>query len=54
MKLVYGIAPKDGNIDELTERKVRELATRIITRISKAMKLEDQENTPQRHPKDHQ
>ncbi len=48
MKLVYGLVPKDGSIDALIDRKARALATRIVTRTSNTMKLEDQENTPER------
>ena len=42
MELVYGFVPKDGSLDELIERKARELATRIVMRTSNTMQLEDQ------------
>lgn len=48
MQLVYGLVPKDGSIENLIDRKARELATRIVFRTSNTMKLEDQENTKQR------
>ena len=48
MQLVYGMVPKDGSIEKLIDRKARELATRIVSRDSNTMKLEDQENTQQR------
>lgn len=48
MQLVYGLVPKDGSIEKLIDRKARELATRIVSRTSNSMKLEDQENTQQR------
>lgn len=48
MQLVYGLVPKDGSIEKLIDRKARELATRIVSRTSNTMKLEDQENTQQR------
>ena len=48
MQLVYGMVPKDGSIEKLIDRKARELATRIVSRASNTMKLEDQENTQQR------
>jgi len=48
MHLVYALVPKDGSIDKLIDRKARELATRIVSRTSNSMKLEDQENTKQR------
>lgn len=48
MQLVYGLVPKDGSIEKLIDRKARELATRVVSRASNTMKLEDQENTKQR------
>lgn len=48
MQLVYGLVPKDGSIENLIERKAKELATQIVLRTSNTMKLEDQENTEQR------
>ena len=48
MRLVYGLVPKDGTIDDLIERKAKELALKIVSRTSNTMKLEDQENSKQR------
>ncbi len=48
MQLVYGFVPVDGSLEELIERKAKELATQIVLRTSNNMKLEDQENTKQR------
>jgi len=48
MQFVYGLVPKDGTIENLIDRKARELAIRIVSRTSNSMKLEDQENTKQR------
>ncbi len=48
MQLVYGLVPKDGSLDDLIDRKARELAGRIVSRTSNTMKLEDQENSKQR------
>jgi predicted DNA-binding mobile mystery protein A len=48
MQLVYGLVPKDGSLEKLIDRKANELATRIVSRTSNTMKLEDQENTQQR------
>ena len=48
MKLVYGFVPMDGSLEALIERKARELATRIVSRTSNTMRLEDQENTKER------
>jgi len=48
MNLVYGLVPKDGSLENLVDRKARELATRIVARTSNTMKLEDQENNEER------
>jgi len=48
MKLIYGFVPIDGSIEKLIDRKARKLATGIVTRTSGTMKLEDQENSPER------
>lgn len=48
MQLVYGFVPKDGSLDALIDRKAKELAMQIIMRSANTMKLEDQQNTPQR------
>ena len=48
MQLIYGLVPKDGSIDALIDRKAQALATRIVSKTSHSMKLEDQENTPLR------
>ena len=48
MQLIYGFVPKDGSIENLIDRKARELATRIVSKTSHSMKLEDQENTKDR------
>lgn len=48
MNLVYGFVPKDGSVENLIERKARELATEIIEKASVTMRLENQENAPER------
>ena len=48
MELVYGLVPKDGTLDNLIERKAKELAYKIVSRTSNTMKLEDQENSKER------
>ena len=48
MQLIYGLIPKDGTIEALIDRKAKELATRIVSRTSNTMKLEDQENSKER------
>lgn len=48
MQLVYGFVPIDGSLEELINRRAKELATTIVLRTSNSMKLEDQENNQQR------
>ena len=48
MQLVYGFVPLDGSMEELIDRKAKELATQIVRRTNNTMKLEDQANTQQR------
>jgi predicted DNA-binding mobile mystery protein A len=48
MQLVYGLVPNDGSLEQLIDRKAKELATQIVQRTSHTMKLEDQENSKQR------
>lgn len=48
MELVYGFVPRDGSLDALIDRKAKELATQIVLRTSNTMKLEEQQNSPQR------
>lgn len=48
MQLLYGFVPKDGTLDNLIERKAKELAIQIVMRTSNTMKLEDQENSRMR------
>lgn len=48
MKLVYGFVPIEGSIEKMIEKKAKSLATEIVMRTSENMKLEDQENSPER------
>lgn len=48
MQLVYGLVPVDGSLEEMIERKAKELAMKIVLRTSNTMKLEDQENSQER------
>lgn len=48
MQLLYGFVPVDGSLDELINRKAKELATQIVLRTSNSMKLEEQENSKER------
>jgi len=48
MELVYWFVPMDGSLEALIDRKAREFATKIVSRTSNSMKLEDQENSEMR------
>ena len=48
MQLIYGFVPNDVTLENLIERKAKELATKIVMRTSNTMKLEDQENSKKR------
>lgn len=48
MKLVYGFIPKEKSIEDMIEKRARELATEIVMRTSNTMLLEDQENSEER------
>jgi len=48
MKLVYGFIPKEHSIEEMIEKRARELAREIVMRTSTSMHLEDQKNTNER------
>jgi predicted DNA-binding mobile mystery protein A len=48
LQLVYGFVPNDGSIEDLIDRKAKELAKEIVMRTSNTMELEDQENSKKR------
>ncbi len=48
LKLVYGFIPSEGSLEKIIEQRALELAKEIVTRTSASMKLEDQENKPDR------
>ena len=48
MKFIYGFIPEDGSIEKTININAKELATRIVTRTSVSMKLEDQEVSAER------
>ncbi len=48
MDLVYGLVPRDGSLENLIDRKARELATEIVMRVNNTMVLENQENSKHR------
>ena len=48
LKLAYGFVPKDQSIEAMIEKRALEVAREIVLRTSHSMKLENQENTPER------
>ena len=48
LKLIYGFIPSDGSLERIIERRAFELAAEIVNRTSISMRLEDQENKPDR------
>ncbi|HRD58566.1 MAG TPA: mobile mystery protein A [Ferruginibacter sp.] len=48
MQLVYGFVPNDGSLENLIERKAREMAVKIVMRTNTSMILEDQGNSEAR------
>jgi predicted DNA-binding mobile mystery protein A len=48
MYVVFGFVPQDESLEELIDRKARQLATEIVMRTSNSMKLEDQEVSEKR------
>ena len=47
-RFVYGFIPKEGSLDKTIEKRALEVAADIVMRTSHTMKLEDQENSPER------
>lgn len=48
LKMIYVLLPKEDSLESLVEKRAMELAKEIVLRTSGSMKLEDQENTPER------
>jgi len=48
LKLVYGFVPVGSSLEEMLEKKAKEIAKEIVLRTSKSMELEDQKNAVQR------
>jgi len=48
LSLVYGFVPKDQSIEAMIEKRALEVAREIVMSTSHSMKLENQENTPER------
>jgi predicted DNA-binding mobile mystery protein A len=42
MKLVYGFVPLDGSLQKMIDKRVNDIATKIVARTANTMKLEDQ------------
>jgi predicted DNA-binding mobile mystery protein A len=47
-KLVYAFIPKEGSLKKMIENQAFNTAKQIVLRTSQTMKLEDQENNPER------
>jgi len=48
MKLVYGFVSKHESLEQMIEKRARELATEIVMRTHATMTLEDQQNSKER------
>ena len=48
MKLVYGFVSKHESLEQMIEKRARELATEIVMRIHATITLEDQQNSKER------
>jgi len=48
MKFTYAFIPKTGTLENMIEKRAKELATEIVLRTSQTMKLEDQQNSDTR------
>lgn len=48
MRFVYGFFPKEGSIEQMIEKRAKEIATEIVTRTNTSMTLEDQQNSKER------
>ena len=48
MKLIYGFIPRSENLEDMIHERAMEIAREIVSRTSASMKLEAQENKPER------
>lgn len=48
MKLVYGFISKHDSLEQMIEKRAKEIATEIVLRTNTTMILEDQQNTSER------
>ena len=52
MKLVYGLIPIEGSLEDIIEKKAREMAIEIVKRTNRTMILEDQQVSDKRLKKE--
>jgi len=48
MQLVYGFVSKHASLEQMIEKRAKELATEIVMRTNNTMALEDQQNSKER------
>jgi predicted DNA-binding mobile mystery protein A len=48
LQFVYGFIPKESSLEKMIEQRAMDVARDIVMRTSHSMKLEEQENTPER------
>lgn len=48
MQLVYGFVSKHESLEQMIEKRAKELATEIVMRTNNSMTLEDQQNSKER------
>jgi predicted DNA-binding mobile mystery protein A len=48
MQVVYGLVPLGEDLESIIEKRAQEIAEKIVMRTSASMKLEGQENSPDR------
>jgi predicted DNA-binding mobile mystery protein A len=48
LKLIYGLVPKKGTLQDIIDHKAETKAREIVDRTNTTMSLEDQANTPER------
>lgn len=48
LDFVYGFFPKEASLEKIIEQRAHQIAEEIVKRTSHSMKLEEQENTPER------
>ena len=48
MKLVYGFVSKHDSLEQMIEKRAKEIATEIVMRTNATMTLEDQQNSKER------